>query len=65
MSSLPKEDLLALTADIVSAHVEHNQVSTGGLPGLISKVHATLAGLGKPGEVTPAEQVPAVPIRIS
>ena len=61
----PEENLITLTADIVSAHVEHNQVAVGDLPGLISKVHAALAGLGQPGAAPVVEQAPAVPIRQS
>ena len=59
------EFLATLTADIVSAHVSNNSVSTGDLPGLISSVYASLAGLG--GAPAPVEEkpVPAVSIRSS
>lgn len=59
------EFLATLTADIVSAHVSNNNVSTGDLPGLISSVYASLAGLG--GAPAPVEEkpVPAVSIRSS
>ena len=59
------EFLATLTADIVSAHLSNNSVSTGDLPGLISSVYASLAGLG--GAPAPVEEklVPAVSIRSS
>jgi predicted transcriptional regulator len=40
------EDVLALTAQIVSAHVTNNVVDAGELASLIRDVHATLASLG-------------------
>lgn len=36
--------LVALTADIVSAHVAHNSVAVSDLSTLIASVHAALAG---------------------
>lgn len=41
-----QQDLLALTAEIVAAHVSNNSVNTEDLPALIEQVHKTLAGLG-------------------
>jgi len=61
----PDENLITLTADIVSAHVENNQVALSDLPGLITKVHAALASLGVPAPAPTAEQEPAVSIRSS
>lgn len=61
----PEENLITLTADIVSAHVENNQVAVGDLPGLISKVYSALAGLGSPAAAPVVEQEPAVSIRSS
>ncbi len=40
------EDVLALTAQIVSAHVTKNAVEVGDLPGLIRDVFRTLSSLG-------------------
>lgn len=40
------QDLLALTTEIVSAHVSNNTVSTNDLTGLIETVFRTLSGLG-------------------
>ena len=61
----PEENLITLTADIVSAHVENNQVALGDLPGLISKVYSAMARLGSPAAVPVVEQMPAVSIRSS
>src|SRR5580698_9259223 len=56
------EDLLALTAQIVSAHVKKNAVEVGDLPALIRDVFRTLSGLGEaaPAPVADAAK-PAVP----
>jgi predicted transcriptional regulator len=56
------EDLLALTAQIVSAHVTKNSVEVGDLPTLIRDVFRTLSGLGgtAPAPVTETAK-PAVP----
>jgi predicted transcriptional regulator len=58
-------DFLALTAQIVSAHVGHNSTPAAELPPLIQSVHAALAALGNdaPAEAPRAE--PAVPIKKS
>jgi predicted transcriptional regulator len=56
------EDVLSLTAQIVSAHVTKNTVDVGDLPTLIRDVYRTLSSLG---ETTPAPVAdtakPAVP----
>ncbi len=59
---MPDETLLALTADIVSAHVSNNSVSTSDLPTLIQNVHAALNGLGaaSPAGSGPAKREPIV-----
>ena len=55
------EDVLGLTAQIVSAHVTKNPVSVEELPGLIREVYKTLAGVGE--AVAPVEAPkPAVPV---
>ena len=51
---MPDKDLVALTADIVSAHVSTNNVAIGDLGNLINKVHGALAALKEP----PAEAEP-------
>jgi predicted transcriptional regulator len=58
-------DLVAITADIVAAHVSNNNVALGDVPTLIANVHAALAGLGTPAVEPEAAQEPAVSIRSS
>ncbi|WP_157215484.1 MucR family transcriptional regulator [Flavisphingomonas formosensis] len=65
MTDESKETLLALTADIVAAHVGNNNVPVGDLPGLIQKVHNALSGLGSPSEPEPQPLTPAVSVRSS
>src|ERR1051326_4780702 len=56
------EDVLALTAQIVSAHVTRNPVEVGELPTLIRDVYRALSGLGEAAPAPPAEAArPAVP----
>lgn len=59
------EILITLTADIVSAHVSHNSVSTTDVAGLIETVYGALGALGAPA--APEEEKPkgAVSIRAS
>jgi predicted transcriptional regulator len=55
------EDVLGLTAQIVSAHVTKNSVSVEDLPGLIREVYKTLSSVGE--VAAPAEAAkPAVPV---
>jgi len=61
----PNENLITLTADIVSAHVENNQVAVGDVPMMISNVYAALAGLGTPVEEPVVKKEPAVSVRSS
>jgi predicted transcriptional regulator len=51
------EILVALTADIVSAHVSNNAVAMGDVPTSIPAVYSALASLGAPA----AEPVPEKP----
>jgi len=45
MTEAPVSDqLLHLTAQIVSAHVSHNAVTADALPGLIREVYRSLSG---------------------
>ena len=57
-------DVRALTANVVSAHIAHNPVSTDALPALIQSVYRALASAGDV-EVTPKPQTPAVPVKKS
>lgn len=60
------DDLMALTADIVAAHVSNNRVGVGDIAGLIASVHGSLASLGATAaEPVEEAQKPAVSIRAS
>jgi predicted transcriptional regulator len=59
------ETLVALTADIVSAHVANNSVAVSDLPTLIQNVHSALTGLGQAKEEPAVKQEPAVSVRSS
>ena len=52
------DSLLALTADIVAAHVGNNNVSVGDVPTLIHNVHTALTALGTPVSEPVVEQQP-------
>ncbi len=58
-------ELLALTADIVSSHFANNTVAPADVPGVIASVYSTLAKLGTPVEAPVTRQEPAVSIRAS
>ena len=59
------ETLIALTSQIVVAHVNNNSVAVSDLPLLINSVHSAMAELvGKPPS-TVTQQEPAVPIKDS
>ena len=51
--------ILTLTAQIVSAHVSNNSVSSEALPDLIRHVHQALSGVGQPA-AEPEKLQPAV-----
>jgi MucR family transcriptional regulator, transcriptional regulator of exopolysaccharide biosynthesis len=58
------EQVLGLTAQIVSAHVRHNTVPPDALPGLIQEVYKTLTNVGK--QTVQAEKPsPAVTVKQS
>ena len=59
------ETLIALTADIVSAHVSNNSVAVSDLPLLIQNVHNALSSLGDDLVEPEVKQEPAVSIRAS
>ena len=58
-----QNDLLALTANIVSSHVSHNPVSGDSLTKMIREVYETLSTVGGPPKAERPE--PAVPIKKS
>jgi predicted transcriptional regulator len=59
-----REELLRLTADIVSAHASNNSLLADQLPGLIQQVFGTLATVAQATAVPPRPE-PAVSIRTS
>jgi predicted transcriptional regulator len=60
------EQLITLTADIVSSHVANNSVAVGDLANLIQQVHAALSKLGVPDTTSePQAKVPVVSVRSS
>lgn len=67
MSNESTINLLALTTEIVTAHVENNHVATADLSNLIASVHGALSSLGGSTEQAPAamEFSPATTIRKS
>ncbi len=64
MEPMSDDQVLDLTAKIVSAHVAHNSMSGAELTALIQSVYATLARVGSPAVVAEKPQ-PAVPAKKS
>lgn len=63
---IDQQTLVSLTADIVVAHLSHNNIGQSELPQLISLIHGALAGLGSAAAAEKApQQEPAVSIRAS
>jgi predicted transcriptional regulator len=61
-----RQEMLALTAEIVSSFVGNNSVATGDLPKLISSVFSSLSATGEPEAPKALEApTPAVPIKKS
>lgn len=58
-------EILALTAEIVSAHVAHNAVVQGDVPDLINSVFGKLTELATGDDASAIELTPAVPIKKS
>ncbi len=58
------QNMLGLTAQIVSAHVSNNSVPPDALPSLIEEVYKTLSGVGKDPIQSDRPQ-PAVPVKKS
>lgn len=63
--TLDRSELLALTSEIVSAHVGNNAVAQDGLPSLIETVFTTLEGLSDVSEPEPEPLIPAVSVKKS
>jgi len=62
--TIDRSELLTLTAEIVSAHVGNNAVSSGGIAALIQSVFDTMSALGTE-KAAPTALTPAVPIKRS
>jgi predicted transcriptional regulator len=61
-----KSEIIEMTADIVSAYVGNNSVTSADLPALIQSVHRALAGVAAGSEVAEAApKEPAVPVKRS
>ena len=58
-------DLLALTTEIVAAHVSNNTVALGDLPQLINQVYNSLANIGAAPVAPASRPQPAVSIKKS
>jgi predicted transcriptional regulator len=58
-------ELLALTTNIVAAHVSNNSVAVADLPRLIREIHETLSNVSAGGEREKERPNPAVPIKKS
>lgn len=65
MSKEKQSALIALTADIVAAHVANNYVATNDMPLLIKSVHDALVFASSPAPKNPEKPTPAVPARKS
>ena len=59
------KDLLALTTEIVAAHVSNNTVGVADLPQLINQVYQSLTNIGKVPAPTTERPQPAVPVKKS
>ncbi|MEQ8750328.1 MAG: MucR family transcriptional regulator, partial [Amphiplicatus sp.] len=64
-TTLDRSEVLALTSEIVSAHVSNNSVAGADLPELISNIFATLGGLAAPAAAEAEPPTPAVPVKKS
>lgn len=63
-NSSPK-DLLALTTEIVAAHVSNNTVGVADLPQLINQVYQSHVNIGKAPVAAAERPQPAVPVKKS
>jgi predicted transcriptional regulator len=58
-------DLLALTTEIVAAHVSNNNVAVNDLPQLINQIYSSLAHIGTAPATPAARPQPAVSVKKS
>lgn len=61
----PREDLLALTTEIVSAFVSNNTVAAAEIPAIIEQVFKTLSNVDGTASASADRPQPAVPIKRS
>ena len=63
---MAENSLVALTADIVAAHVSNNSVAVGDVANIVQRVYGALAGLNAPQQAEgEPEKTPAVSVRSS
>ena len=60
-----REDLLALTTEIVAAYLSNNTVTTNDIPSVIEQVFKTLANVNTESAISADRPQPAVPIKKS
>ncbi len=63
--AISRGELLALTAEIVSAHVANNPVGRGDVPELIQSIYGKLTELASGEDSSSVELTPAVPVKKS
>jgi predicted transcriptional regulator len=63
--TIGRGEILALTTEIVSAHVANNSIVQGEVPDLIQQVYNKLSELASGEEASNVELTPAVPIKKS
>jgi predicted transcriptional regulator len=63
--AISRGEILALTAEIVSAHVANNTVGQGDVPELIQSIYGKLSELASGEDASMVELTPAVPIKKS
>ncbi|MCB1839541.1 MAG: MucR family transcriptional regulator, partial [Alphaproteobacteria bacterium] len=59
--SIGREDLLAMTTEIVSAYLSNNTLQAAEIPAVIEQVYKTVANLNTETSVTADRPQPAVP----
>lgn len=62
---MDNEQLIELTAEIVSAHVANNNVAVGDVANLVQRVHEALSSLTGQTAEAPQEKTPVVSVRAS
>jgi predicted transcriptional regulator len=60
-----QDDLLALTTEIVAAHVSNNTVAVSDLPLLIQQVYQSLSRIGHVEPASPERPLPAISVKKS